>query len=144
MLVVMHILSETRINVEENTLETNVQLRISVINTPDDLSPLKMRGWLLQQAREIQEMSSEHAYTRIKLYLTKRQRFAFTQKKLDMLLQRIVDKFPAIHGIDLVEVDKSLTNQEMQAVSEYANAELNDLSKSLDNFLGKQPDDTLH
>lgn len=121
-----------------------MQLRISIVNTPDDLSPLKLRGWLLQQAREIQEMSSEHAYTRIKLFLTTRQRFAFTQKKLDVLLQGIVDKFPAIHGIELVEVNKSLTNQEMQTASEHANAELNELSKSLDGFLGKQKDKPLH
>lgn len=125
-------------------MDTNVQLRISVINTPDDLTPLKLRGWLLQQAREIQEVSSEYAYTRIKLFLTKRQRFAFTQKKLDTLLQRIVDKFPAIHRIELVEVDKSLTNQEMQVATEYADAELKELSKSLSDFLGKQPDNPPH
>lgn len=123
---------------------TNVQLRISVINTPDDLSPLKFRGWLLEQAREIQEMSGEHAYTRIKLFLTKRQRFAFTQKKLDALLQGIVDKFPAIHGVELVEVEKSLTNQEMQEASERATAELDELRESLDEYLGKQADTTIH
>jgi hypothetical protein len=116
-------------------LNTNVQLRISVINAPDDLSPLKLRGWLLQQAREIQEMSGEHAYTRIKLFLTTRQRFAFTQKKLDVLLQGIVDKFPAIHGIELLASEKPLNVEEMNAVSAAANSELNEMRKSLDDFL---------
>lgn len=119
-------------------MNSNVQLRISVINTPDDLSPLKLRGWLLQEAREIQDMSAEHAYTKIKLFLTKRQRFAFTQKKLDGLLQGIVDKFPAIHGIELVEVEQSLTNEEMQAVSKDADAELAELRNSLDEYLKQQ------
>jgi hypothetical protein len=119
-------------------LNTNVQLRISVINTPDELSPLKLRGWLLQQAREIQDMSAEHAYTRIKLFLTKRQRFAFTQKKLDGLLQGIVDKFPAIHGIELVEVEQSLTNDEMQAAAKDADAEVTELRNSLDEYMEQQ------
>lgn len=122
-------------NSRKTILNTNVQLRISVINTPDDLSPLKLRGWLLQQAREIQDISAEHAYTRIKLFLTKRQRFAFTQKKLDGLLQGIVDKFPAIHGIELVEVEHSLTNEEMQFAARDADAELTELGNSLDEYL---------
>lgn len=119
-------------------MNTNLQLRISVINAPGDLSPLKLRGWLLQQAREIQDMSAEHAYTRIKLFLTKRQRFAFTQKKLDGLLQGIVDKFPAIHGIELVEVERSLTNEQMQAAAKAANGELTELRDSLDEYLEQQ------
>lgn len=98
----------------------------------------KLRGWLLQQAREIQDMSAEHAYTRIKLFLTKRQRFAFTQKKLDGLLQGIVDKFPAIHGIELVEVEQSLTNDEMQSVAKDADAELAKIRNSLDEYLEQQ------
>lgn len=119
-------------------MNTNVQLRMSVINAPDDLSPLKLRGWLMQQAREIQDMSDQHAYTRIRLFLTKRQRFAFTQKKLDVLLQGIVDKFPDIHGVELVEVERSLTNEQMQAAAEDANVELAELSNSLDEYLEQQ------
>lgn len=83
-------------------------------------------------------MSAEHAYTRIKLFLTKRQRFAFTQRKLDALLKGIVDKFPAIHGIELVEVEQSLTNEEMQAVAKAADAELTELRNSLDEYMEQQ------
>jgi hypothetical protein len=125
-------------------LNSNIQLRISVINAPDDLSPLKLRGWLLGQAREIQAMSTKNAYIRIKLFLTTRQRFSFTQKKLDVLLQGIVDKFPAIHGIELISGDQSLTVQEMKVASDLANSELEEMGKSLDSFLSKQPDKTHH
>lgn len=122
----------------------NIQLRISILNVPGDLSPLKLRGWLLQQAREIEERSSGLAYTRIKLFLSRRQRFAYTQKKLDALLQGIVDKFPSIHGIELAEVEQSLTNDQLKEVSGLANAELQDLSASLDEFLSKHPDTKIH
>jgi hypothetical protein len=125
-------------------LNTNVQLRISVLNAPDDLSPLKLRGWLLQQAKEIQEISGEGVYTRIKLFLTIRQRYAFTQKKLDVLLQGIVDKFPAIHGIELLASENSLTSEEMKAVSADAKSELNEMSRSLDDFLNKKSKPTHH
>lgn len=83
-------------------------------------------------------MSAEHAYTRIKLFLTKRQRFALPQKKLDGLLQGIVDKFPAIHGIELVEVEQSLTNEQMHAAAKDADAELTELRNSLDEYLDQQ------
>jgi hypothetical protein len=82
---------------------------MSGINTPDNLSPLELRGWLMQQTKEIKDMLGEHAYTRIRLFLTKRQGFAFTQKKRDVLLQGIFNKFRAIHRIELIEVEQPLT-----------------------------------
>ena len=72
------------------------------------------------------------------MFLTKRQRFAFTQKKLDGLLRGFVDKFPAIHGIELVEVEHSLTNEEMQLAARDADAELTELGNSLDEYLERQ------
>jgi hypothetical protein len=56
----------------------------------------------------------------------------------DVLLQGIVDKFPAIHGVELVEVERSLTNEQMQAATEDANVELAELSNSLDEYLEQQ------
>jgi len=116
-------------------LNTNVQLRIFVINTPDDLSPLKLRGWLLQQAREIQDISAEHVDQDVS---DKTPALRFPQKKFDGLLQGIVDKFPAIHGIELVEVEHSLTNEEMQLAARDADAELTELGNSLDECLERQ------
>jgi hypothetical protein len=116
----------------------NVQIRVSVINVPGELSPLKLRGWLLQQAREIEAMSSEHCYTQVKLFLSKRQRFAFPQKKLDALLQGIVDKFPAIHGIALCEVEQSLDAGQMQDAMALAEQELQTLSRSFEDFMAKE------
>jgi hypothetical protein len=43
-------------NPRKKILNTNVQLRISVINRPDDLPALKLHGWLMQQVRGVQEM----------------------------------------------------------------------------------------
>lgn len=112
--------------------QDHVQLRISILNAPDDLSPLKLRGWLQQQAKEIQELSASQAFTRIKLFLTKKQRYGITQKKLDVLLQGIVDKHSAIHGIELIEVEKPLNVAEMEEASTMASSELNELAKSID------------
>lgn len=123
---------------------TNIKLRISILNAPDDLSPLKLRGWLMQQAKDIQEISGENGYVQIKLFLTRRQRFAFTQKKLDTLLQGIVDKFPAIHRIELGEVETSLSNEQMRDAAEQAELDLQALSASLDNYLSKKTDTKPH
>lgn len=115
--------------------QDHVQLRISILNVPDDLSPLKLRGWLQQQAKEIQELSTSHAYTRIRLFLTKKQRYGFTQKKLDVLLQGIVDKHSAIHGIELIEVETPLDVAEMKEASTMASSELNEMAKTLDKIV---------
>lgn len=94
----------------------NIPFRISALNIPDDLSPLKLRGYLQREAANIQRLSGGKGYTIIRLFLPERLRLQFTQKKLDVLLQSIVDKHPAIHRVELERTERPLTLAEMVEV----------------------------
>ena len=122
----------------------NLKLRISVLNVPGDLSHLKVRGWLQQQAQEIQASAGEQGYVHIKLFLTKQQRYAFAPNKLDKLLKSIVDGYPSIHRIVLVIVENELTPVQMQEEAARANDELQELAESLDKKFGPQKGPTVH
>jgi hypothetical protein len=122
----------------------NVHLRISVISVPGSLSALKLRGWLQQQAQEIQDASGEQAYVQIKLFLTKRQRFSLPPDKFDKMLNSIVDGFSAIHSIELVIGEQELTSGQMLAEAAKANVELNEMVELLDEKLGKDKGPTVH
>jgi hypothetical protein len=123
---------------------SDFQVRLSVLNVPGDLSALKLRGWLQAQAREIQEASGENAYVQIKLFLTKKQRFALTPKKLDSLLTSIVDGYSAIHTIELKVVDEPLTAEQMTDAVAEATAEFQEMMDSLEKQAGVEKAPTVH
>lgn len=126
-------------------MPSNMQLRMTILNVPDDLSALKLRGWLLQQASDIQDSAPANSFVRIRVYLTQKQRLVFTQKKLDALLQSIVTKHAAIHGIELIQVQTMLTNDEMREAEQAARAELDEMAGKLrDPDKGSGPGPTFH
>lgn len=101
------------------------QLRISILNAPDDLTPLKLRGWLRSEAESIQGLvKGEHDMIVIRLFLPDRLRLATTQKQLDKLLQGIVDRFPNIYRVELRPVTTALTAGEMAQAAEEGQADL--------------------
>jgi len=118
------------------------QLRLSILNTPDDLTPLKLRGWLRSEAESIQGMAkSEHDMIVIRLFLPERLRLASTQKQLDKLLQGIVDRFPNIYRVELRPVTKALTLGEMAQAAEEGQT---DLQAMLDDMKQDDNPPTLH
>lgn len=97
---------------------TEGQLRISLLNAPDDMAPLKLRGWLRTEAVDIQSMArGEHDLIIIRLFMPERLRLAITQKKLDGILQEIVDKFPNIHRVELQSVTGVLPKHAHEAAA---------------------------
>lgn len=107
----------------------NIPFRISALNIPDNLSPLKLRGYLQREAADIQRLSGDKGYTIIRLFLPERLRLQFTQKKLDVLLQSIVDKHPAIHRVELERTERSLTLAEIVEVGRQEEAFMDETLK---------------
>jgi hypothetical protein len=64
-------------------------------------------------------------------------RFAFTQNKLDLLLQDIVNKHPCIYRIELLPVDKTLNAEQMQEAAEFAQLELKALMEDAKQFVAE-------
>lgn len=103
---------------------SNIQFRISLVNVPMNISPLKLRGYLRAEANDIQNKATEHSFFIIRLFLPERILFAYTQKKLDVLLKDIVDKYPSIHRVELVTVKNTLDFAQMQEESKAAQKDL--------------------
>lgn len=60
----------------------------------------------------------------LRLFLTKKLRFAFTQDKLDAMLQTIADKYAGIQRIETQVVSESLSMEQMEEQTRVANADL--------------------
>lgn len=101
------------------------KIRMSILNTPDGLSPLKITGWLRQEAADIQSNAeNEDELIIIRLFIPQRLILAITEKKLDKVLQGIVDKFSNIQTVELRGVAKSLSFEEMMKEQEYAREDI--------------------
>ncbi len=108
------------------------QLRLSILNAPDDLTPLKLRGWLRSEAESIQGLAKDkHDLIMIRLFLPERLQLATTQRQLDKILQGIVDRFPNIFRVELRPVAKSLTVIEMGQAAEEAQTDLQAMLKDM-------------
>lgn len=126
---------------------SNVQLRISLVNVPMNISPLKLRGYLRAEANDIQSKATEYSFFIIRLFLPERILFAYTQKKLDVLLKDIVDKYPSIHRVELVTVKNTLDFAQMQEESKAAQKDLGILieeGKAFSESHKDNDDKTLH
>ncbi|POA97088.1 hypothetical protein C2134_19245, partial [Chromobacterium sinusclupearum] len=63
-------------------------------------------------------------FIKIHLFLTPRLRYCLPPKKMDALMQGIVDRHDKIFGINIFEVEHPLTASEMFEEARYAQAEL--------------------
>jgi len=59
------------------------QLRITILNPTEDISALKLRGWLQSEAEQIDAMTGDDDFVIIRLFLMERVRYGLTQKKLE-------------------------------------------------------------
>lgn len=103
---------------------SNIQFRISLVNVPAEISPLKLRGFLRSEAEDIQRKATGHSFFLMRLFLPERLLFAYTQKKLDVLLKNIADKYESIHRVELVVVKNSLDATQMMEEAKLAEEDL--------------------
>ena len=104
------------------------QFRITILNPTEEVSALKLRGWLQSEAEQIDAMTGDDDLVIIRLFLMERVRYGLTQKKLDTILQGITDKFPSIYRVELFLVKQPLTIVQMQEEAAQANAELEEMA----------------
>lgn len=119
--------------------EGKVEFRRTVLNVPMTVTPLKFKKWLIDEAKQIQDACTESSFAIIKLFLPMRIRLAHPRKELDELLQEIPNTYPNIHWVDVVQVENSLTDEEMTVIRELEQEKIEELSKSVSDFLRSQP-----
>lgn len=130
---------EQSLPVHEDMNEGKVEFRRTVLNVPVAVTPLKFKTWLKEEAESIQNACTESSFAIIKLFLPMRIRLAFPRRELDEFLQDIPNTFPNIHWVDVVQVGNSLSEEEMTIVRELEQDKIEELSKSVSEFLRSQP-----
>jgi hypothetical protein len=112
-----------------------VEFSTSVLNVPEDVTPLKFPSWLLGEAQRIQNDCAAHSFVIIKLFLPMRIRLAHMRDDLNRLLQSIPDRFPNVHWIDVLLVENSPTQEQLHAIEQREQNCISQLSKSVEAFL---------
>lgn len=113
----------------------NVEFKTSVLNVPLAITPLKFLRWLEDEASAIHCSCTESSFAIIKLFLPMRIRLAFTRQQLDEFLQGLPNTYPHIHWIDVVQVEHSLSEEEMLIIREEQQRRIVNLANSVDKFL---------
>ncbi|MEN7433755.1 hypothetical protein VA599_23705 [Chromobacterium sp. TRC.1.1.SA] len=97
---------------------------LSILNPPPEVTPLKFKGWLQTEAAKINAHYPPGHVIRIRLFLTPRLMYCLPRKKMDALMQGIVNRNDKIFGIELYETDHSLTADEMMEEAQLAQQDL--------------------
>lgn len=108
------------------------QLRYSILHAPPEVSPLKFRGWIRKEAESVQTMATgKDDIILIRLFLLEKIVFGLGMKKIDDILQGVVDKCPNIARIELEPLTRALTAEEMQEAAQDAQETLEALSSKM-------------
>lgn len=97
---------------------------IAVVSVPEALFPLKLRGYLQKEAQDIHAQAGSESVIVMYVYLPERLLFAVTEKKLEMLLDGLVNKHASIYRIELRVVAHELNDEQTQAVIAEAESDL--------------------
>jgi hypothetical protein len=102
----------------------NVQFHVSVLTVPSFVTAEQFPEWLHREALAIQELSEDNSLTIVRLFLAKRIKEVLGQKKLDVLLQAITDRYPHIFRVEMVVIDNQLNIDEKELIQSDAENEL--------------------
>ena len=105
------------------------QFRSVVLQVPAEISPLKFRGHLRREIQAVQAgVQSAEEIVVVRLFVLEKVLFGLGQKKVDSILNSVVEKCPNIQRIELEGLVRPLTADEMQEAADEAQATLAALS----------------
>lgn len=105
------------------------QFRSVVLQVPAEISPLKFRGHLRREIQAVQAaVQSAEEIIVVRLFVLEKVLFGLGQKKVDSILNGVVEKCPNIQRIELEGLVRPLTADEMQEAADEAQATLAALS----------------
>ena len=106
------------------------QYRYSILQVPEAVTPLKLRGHLRKEIEAVQATAkNEEDIILIRLFVLEKVLFGLGQKKVDSILHSIVAKCQNIERIELEPLARPLTAEEMQEAAEEAQANLEELGQ---------------
>lgn len=119
------------------------QFRSSVLQVPAEVTPLKFRGYLRKEIQALQAgAESPEEIIVVRLFVLEKVLFGLGAKKVDSILNGVVEKCPNIQRIELEALARPLTAEEMQEAAEEAQAMVQALSERVMASGGKLVADT--
>lgn len=100
------------------------QIFIAILNPGVEITPLRLRGWLQKEAAVVNKRANPGDGAILRLFLTKKLRYAFTGEKLDAVLQTLTERYPVILRIETRLVEAPLSAEDMEEQTRIANADL--------------------
>ncbi|MFN3716532.1 MAG: hypothetical protein ACK4R8_07380 [Thiobacillus sp.] len=100
------------------------QIFIAILNPGVEITPLRLRGWLQKEAAAVNNRASPGDGAILRLFLTKKLRYAFTGDRLDTMLRTLTERYPAILRIETQLLEAPLNAEDMEAQTRIANADL--------------------
>ncbi len=100
------------------------QIFIAILNPGVEITPLRLRGWLQKEAAVVNNRATPGDGAILRLFLTKKLRYAFTGEKLDAVLQTLTERYPVILRIETQLVEAPLSPAEMEEQTRIANTDL--------------------
>lgn len=100
------------------------QIFIAILNPGVEVTPLRLRGWLQKEAAAVNHRANPGDGAILRLFLTRKLRYAFTGEKLDAMLQTLTERYPAILRIEIQLVEAPLTDAGIEAQTRNANMDL--------------------
>lgn len=100
------------------------QIFIAILNPGVEITPLRLRGWLQKEAAAVNNRANPGDGAILRLFLTRKLRYAFTGDKLDAMLRTLTERYPAILRIETQLVEAPLSTEDMETQTRLANADL--------------------
>jgi len=106
------------------------QFRSTVLQVPTEVTPLKFRGYLRKEIQAVQAgVQSPEEIIVVRLFVLEKVLFGLGARKVDGILQGVVEKCPNIQRIELEALARPLTAEEMAEAAEEAQATVQVLSE---------------
>lgn len=106
------------------------QFRSTVLQVPAEVTPLKFRGYLRKEIQAVQAgVQSPEEIIVVRLFVLEKVLFGLGARKVDGILQGVVEKCPNIQRIELEALARPLTAEEMAEAAEEAQATVQVLSE---------------
>ncbi len=106
------------------------QFRSTVLQVPAEVTPLKFRGYLRQEIQAVQaSVQSPEEIIVVRLFVLEKVLFGLGARKVDSILQGVVEKCPNIQRIELEALARPLTAEEMEEAAEEMQATVQALSE---------------
>lgn len=97
--------------------------RSTVLQVPAEVTPLKFRGYLRKEIQALQAgVQSAEEIIIVRLFVLEKVLFGLGTKKVDSILQGVVEKCPNIQRIELDGLIRPLTADEMAEAAAEAQA----------------------